>query len=285
MKKMIGLMILGVIGSLVTAQETSKDTTLADVVKALERIEAQLDKEGRVRWRGDMSDVAFGGGPLYPVRYFLNKEELQKYFDLGGNYESVPQVLFPFVNGGGGTWRWTFNNNLSIGLMYYGFGFATLGFLKHDTDPNGPNVTVDENGDGWDDYFSFAEYGITVFSFPISYRVPFEGVPLGVFAGAQLGLGVESAGFTRSPRNVLAATLGIQLDALSWRRMVVASGVWAGLEIGKGVVKLALEGGLDYYIPLGEWTPASGMHRLDAKPTKDINPVNAWFTIGPHFNY
>lgn len=270
---------------IVFAQNTNQETTLADVVKALERIESRLEKEARIRmWEGrEMWD--FGGGPIYPFRVLLDKDKFQSFFEEGGYYEDAPMLLFPFLNGGGGTWRITYDKRLSLGFMFYGFGFSGLGFLKHDTDPNGPNATVDENNDGRDDYYSYSGYGLNAFTFVVSYRIPFEGTPLGLFAGLQAGLGSESIGFSRSPRNVLSTTLGIQIDQLNWRRMLFATGGWAGLEIGQGIVKLALEGGFDYYVPLGDWMPESGMHRLDVKPSKDINPYSVWFSIGPHFNY
>lgn len=276
-----------VLGALSWAQEAAREATLADVVKALERIEAQIAEE-RALWKGE-GVMDFGGGPLFPTRILVWKEEFQKYFEAGGSYEEAPRVLFPFANGGGGTWRFTFNQRLSVGLSYYGFGFSCLGFLHHSTDPQGPNATIDENGDGLDDYYSYAGYGLGMFSFVIAYRLPLTEDPAtaAVFGGMQLGIGSESIGFSRYQRtsNVLANTLGIGLANLDWSRPLVGMGAWAGVDVGSRRVKLAVEGGVDYYLPLGGWLPASGMHRTDVKPASTVNALNFWFAIGPHFNY
>lgn len=284
-----GLMLASLLG----AQERpaqgsdSREATLSDVVKALERIEEQIAQERRV-FRGEKNEeVDFGGAPIYPFRILLGRQAFQSYYDEGGSYEAVPLVLFPFANGGGGTWRFTFNERLSIGLNLYGYGFSSLGFLKHDTAADGPNVTIDKNSDGWDDYYSYAGYGITVFSFLVSLRQPIGGAPVGVFGGVQIGVGSESIGFSRYGRtsNVLTNTLGIQIADLDWSRAVLATGFWVGLDAGSRRVKIALEGGLDYYVPIGGWMPASGMHRKDVKPEEGINGYSVWFSVGPHFNY
>ncbi len=287
MKSMIlaGFLLGSLIG--VQAQEPNQEATLSDVVKALERIEERIDLDVK-RFNGDDDDrVDFGGAPIFPVRVLLGQANIQKYFDEGGSYQTSPSILYPFANGGGGTWRWTFEQKLSIGFNYYGYGFSSLGYLKHDTAAEGPNATVDENLDGYDDYYSYAGYGMSVWSFVVSYRIPIEGTPVAFFVGTQAGIGNENVGFSRSDRtkNILANAVGIQIGDLDWSRTNFATGGWAGVEFGGRRAKLAIEAGMDYYIPMGEWSPEAGMHRTDVKPPVDLNNMNVWFVIGPHFNY
>lgn len=283
-------------------RDEQDEAVLADVIAELEEMNDRLwrmlgEDEDYEGFEGRAPDVGGGGGQFFPVRFFIDMPRLNTYVDSLGSFpgdpavagsDTYPLAMFPFVNSGGGTWRWSASRNFQIGMDFWNGGFSTLGFVDHNTDPLGPNDTADENGDGLDDYYSYANYGMGYWSVLASGKVePVEEV-LFLTGTARVGLGGETFSVERNRRDVVTSTLSIVTGSAAWNRALLQLGAAVGVQVAlddANVVRLGLEGGFDYYVPISPWMPGTGIHRTTAAPPADWNPMNAWVRIGPQFRY
>ena len=283
-------------GGLLFAQENEGDdgSGLGDVVVQLEEINKKLDDifgDKKDKWEG-APDEGFGGGPFFAVRYFPLMGMMNDYIESLGSYVSAEPLrnwMFPFVDGGGGTWRGVINKNLQFGMNYYGYGQSRLGHMIHQTNPEAANSTIDENGDGYDDYYTYASYGYSMWTFLGQGKVELAPELLYMVFGGQFGFGGEDVYIASNSRNVLQTALGIYPEASSWSRSLFMVGGYAGIQLrvdGKqNVVKLGLNTGFDYHIPMGDWMPEAGVHRLDPAPPAGFNSMNWWISFGPDFHF
>ena len=260
----------------------------ADVLEVLEEINRKLDRDKRMR-SGGAPDSGFGGGPLLPFRYLLGVADLNAYLKQLGSYDPMSEFYFPFVNGGAGTLRWSLDRNLQFGMEYGKFGQEVRGFAKHSTDAAGPRDTVDANGDGYDDYYSYAGYGQHYFAGIFQYK--WEAAPdlLYLTAGVKTGLAIERLQYDVNRRQVLTDTLGVTAGGSSWNRTSLLGSAYAGLQIGldggRNVLKLGIEAGVTGHYALQAWAPATGVHRRTPAPPNTWQGHNVWVSIGPQFHY
>lgn len=297
-KRLVLIMLIGLLvgGVSVFAQEEKRDdgTQLGDVVVQLEEINKKLDAIWGDEWktREGAPDKGFGGAPFFAIRYFPLMGLMNGYIGSLGNFTSTEPLhawMFPFVDGGGGTWRMVASKNFQVGMDYFGYGQSRLGYMNHQSDPMMANSTVDENGDGLDDYYSYASYGYFMWTFLGQGKV--ELVPELFYAtfGGKFGFGSEDVYIAANSRNVLETALGIYPNATSWSRPLFMVGGYAGLQVrldGKrNVVKLGLSTGFDYHIPMDDWMPEAGVHRTDAAPPAAFNSMNWWISFGPEFHF
>ena len=99
----------------------------------------------------------------------------------------------------------------------------------------------------------------------------------------------------RNPRHswtagqVLTETLGITSGSNSWNRASLVGGLYAGLQVrldgDLNVFKLGIEAGVNGHYALGEWAPATGVHKRTPAPPDAMQAHNFWFSIGPQFHY
>ena len=269
------------------AQEEDEVST-ADVLEVLEEINQKLDRDKKVASDG-APDYGFGGGPFLPFRYLPGIADLNAYFKRLGTYAPMNQFFFPFKDGGGGTYRWSLNGNLQLGLEHGGFSQDVLGFAKHVADPLGPRDTVDVDGDGYDDYHSYAGYGQHYFAGIFQYKLPLAPELVYLETGIKSGFSFESLRYGMDRRQVLTETLGITSGRNSWRRTSLIGGVYAGLQIrldgDRNFFKLGIEAGVDGHYALGGWAPATGVHKRILKPPDTMHGHNFWVAIGPQFHY
>lgn len=305
MKRIVLVLIaLALVVLPVTAQDddgSEEDVGNTDVVAVLEEINEKLDRVAPAA--RERSEVKFGGSPYFAGRYLLDMQKMSDYVDGLGDYgitesgqdpEGFSDFMLPFVNGGGGTWRWTGPNNFSVGLEYYGYGQSLLGQRNHLPDSGDTaeraNTTIDEDGDGLDDYYTYAGYGYNSFNFLARYAFS-VGENLFVGIGGKAGMGGDSFGISQNERSVIDTALNrsVQSDIIAWSRSLLSVGGFGGVqwkpEGRDGVFGLILDAGFDYHQPLSDWAPATGVHVGEAAPPDDFTPMNAWVTIGPSFNY
>lgn len=268
------------------AGEAADEVSTVDVLAVLEEINRKLDRPMR---SGGAPDSGFGGGPMMPFRYLLGTADLNAYFEQLGSYAPLNPFFFPFVNGGAGTWRWSFDESLQAGLEYGGFGQDVRGFAAHRSDPQGPRDTVDTDGDGYDDYYSYAGYGQHYFAGIVQYKWPIAPRLLYLAAGIKTGLAFERLRYGMDRRQVLTDTLGITSGGNSWRRTSLLGGAYAGLQIrldgDLNVFKLGIEAGVTGHYGLGAWAPATGVHRGTPAPPDTMQAHHFWLSIGPQFHY
>lgn len=230
----------------------------------------------------------FGGSPYFTVRFLPGVDALDDYLASVGDYEALGSLLYPFVDGGGGTWRLRLSRTLQMGIDYYGAGYTSLGFLTHETDPEAANDTVDEDGDGLDDYYSYASYGFSFVAGLLATEVPLGSRSLAATFTGRAGLGSEGFSIERNPRTVLETGLEIVAGSSDWTRRLALFGGSVGIAWRpnpRGPFSLGLDVGFDYYLPMGDWRPAPGVHRATVAPPADFNAMNAWLFVGPRFNY
>ena len=258
-----------------------------DILAVLEEINEKLDREAPVSSRR-APDSGFGGGPFWPLRYLPGVADLNAYFEQLGSYEAMSEFFIPLKDGGGGTWRWSVDGSLQFGMEYAGFGQDVLGFARHAVDPLGPRDTVDEDGDGYDDYHSYAGYGQRYFAGIAQYKWALA-PSLYLQTGIRAGLGFESLRYGMNRRQVLTDRLGITAGANSWTRTSLLGGAYAGLQIGldgdRNVLKLGIEAGVNGHYALEEWRPETGVHKRIPVPPADVQAHNFWVWIGPQFHY
>ena len=259
--------------------------------RAKEMFEIMMDEDIYGR-RGPFDKPGlFGGGPLLTFRYLTSMQQLNDYLSVLGNYEAMSPLFAPMVDGGGGTWRMTISDSFQVGFEYLGFGQKTLGFAVHQnpiTDPELPNETVDEDGDGFDDYYSYAGYGqwtgaaLAQLMLPVSELITLK-------AGVKAGVGYEGFGILINEREVLSTTIGVVAGNYAWDRFMLVAGAYAGLQVNltgkKGFFRIGLEAGFDGHWGITEWMPATGVHRLTTAPPEDFQSHNVWVWIGPQFSY
>ena len=200
--------------TLVMAAVADEDeVSTVDILAVLEEINEKLEREAPVSSRS-APDSGFGGGPFWPLRYLPGVADLNAYFEQLGSYEAMSEFFIPLKDGGGGTWRWSVDGSLQFGMEYAGFGQDVLGFARHAVDPLGPRDTVDEDGDGYDDYHSYAGYGQRYFAGIAQYKWALA-PSLYLQTGIRAGLGFESLRYGMNRRQVLTDRLGITAGANS----------------------------------------------------------------------
>ena len=274
---------------------------LEEINEKLERVVPDDDWDG---WDDEDEDgdngKGFGGGPFMAFRWLIDMQDLNDYLkDIGqfGGDKLFSPILYPFVDGGGGTWRVSLSERLQFGISYFGYGQNTWGYLNHTEDSQKSDDTIDENGDGYDDYVSYVEWGFGGANFIMEYKLPISPKSVYLELGGTFGMGSEGLTVDRSPRQVSSVIddlMAVQIltGRSDWSRMYFSVGGFTGLQFSfpktKGVVSFALEAGFDYHIPMeagGKWTPGVGVHRKEKSPPVDFNSMNVWFHLGPQFNY
>ena len=273
---------------LAPAKAPDDAVSTAEVLEVLEEINLKLDHGKRMR-SGGAPDSGIGGGPHLPFRYLLGTADLNAYVKQLGSYDAMSEFFFPFVNGGAGTLRWSLDRNLQLGMEYGKFSQEVRGFAKHSTDAAGPRDTVDANGDGYDDYYSYAGYVQRYFAGVFQYK--WEAAPdlLYVTAGVKTGLAFERLRYGMNRRQVLTDTLGAAAGGSAWKRTSLLGSAYAGLQIGLdgglNVFKLGIEAGVTGHYALAAWAPAIGVHRGAPAPPNTWQAHNVWVSIGPQFHY
>jgi hypothetical protein len=266
--------------------------TDADVVAVLEDINQKLERIAPAM-RDRERKGQFGGGPYFTTRFFLDMPTLNDYSTDLGDYGEFSRVAAPFVNGGGGTWRFGTKGAWQWGLDYWGLGFSEKGFRNHQEGAEEPNVTIDENDDGLDDFYSYAGWGLSVFGPLVQYKNSFAEMFF-FTAGGKAGFGSEGFSISQNQRTVLrdfAESFGLAAQATeySWERPLFMTGAYVGLQWKpkgeEGIFGMALNAGFDYFVPMSDWQPAVGVHRTDEAPPEDYNPMSAYVMVGPTFNY
>lgn len=270
------------------AHDDEDEVSTVDVLAVLEEINQKLDHDRSLRSDG-APDSGFGGGPSMPVRYLPGIADLNAYFKQLGSYAPMNLFFFPFKDGGAGTWRWSLDRSLQIGMEYGGFGQDVLGFATHASDPLGPRDTVDADGDGYDDYHSYAGYGQHYFAGIFQYKLPIAPRLLYLQTGIKTGLAFESLRYGMDRRQVLTETLGITSGRNAWKRTSLLGGVYAGLQIrldgDLNVFKLGIEAGVTGHYAINSWAPATGVHKGTPAPPDAMQAHNFWLAIGPQFHY
>lgn len=304
MKRILLLLLIVLVGGFAVADEhgedaermEDEDVILADVVEQLENINDRLSRitgEDDEEYEMRAPDVGGGGSQFYPFRYFLEMGTLNSYlagvgaFTRDDGTAGYSEFMFPMLDSGGGTWRWSFSRNFQVGFDFWSGGYTNLGQLTHQTAANAANDTVDEDGDGLDDYYSYANWGLGMGSLVVAGKLePVEDV-LFLTGAARVGMAGESFTVERSRRDVLETTVAIVTGDVEWSRSLLQLGGALGVQIAlddANVVRLGIEGGFDYFVPIGDWKPSAGVHTATTTPP-DWNPMNAWVRIGPHFRY
>lgn len=296
--------IVGVVGILLATgavgegdDDRKKDELYATLVekvgeeRAKEMFEMMLEQDAHGGHSGFGKLDGFGslgGGPLPAFRYLISMQQLNDYLAVLGDYEALNPIFYPMVDGGGGTWRMTINDRFQVGFEYVGFGQKVLGQAVHQTDPELPNDTVDEDGDGLDDYYSYAGYGqwsgaaLAQLMLPVSELITLK-------AGIKVGVGHEGIGISINEREVLSTSLGVVAGNYAWDRFMFVGGGYAGIQLNiggkKSSFRLGLEAGFDGHWGVTEWMPATGVHHLTAAPPEDFQSHSIWVWVGPQFSY
>ncbi len=280
----------------VTAAEIAD--ILQEINQNLQKITGDFDMDKRRKDDGPAPDFGFGGAPYWPVRILFDMDKMNGYVRGIGSYEAFPEVIVPFRDGGGGTWRWMFNKYAQMGMNYFGAGFSSRGQQHHaqptsDLATNYPVygvITVDENGDKLDDYYTYASYSFFYWSMLFQGKLPLH-KRFNLVAGAQIGFGSEAFAITRNDRTTgpLSGALGIMNGDSNWERSYLVTGGWLGAQINvdnKNIFKLGLDVGFDYNIPFEKnWSPTAGTHVAEAAPPYNFNAMNLWITFGPQFHF
>jgi hypothetical protein len=311
---LIALTALVLVAGAALAQD-GEEMSNEEIVEQLARINEKLDRVIPSESEKDDDDgAAFGGGPFYATRYLLEIDELNTYLDARGDYDDFKPFFIPFADGGGGTWRLTLQNGLQFGAEFWGYGQSRLGLRTHQ-DPavndDLANDTIDEDGDGFDDYYTYAEYGIGLASATVGYKLGFGDAPLAGLLTLRGGFGGDTFAITQNKRNVITAALQIDTPTVLWQRSLAGVGGSLALQLNPPdfsaemesdmdedgddrdrhrVTGLLIEFGFDYFFSLAGrsnevWEPTLGVHHLDPVPPTDYNPMNAWVNIVPTFNY
>lgn len=294
MKKISALIIFTLLALGLNAQEGApgESQDRPETVILLERIAAKLDKvyPESEPTRG-APDFGFGGSSFWAVRFVGGMEQMSDFVQSQGSYDRMTSVMAPFANGGGGTWRWVFSRNFQIGANYYGYGDSQLGFKKHNASAQGPQDTVDANTDGLDDYYSYASYGFSAWTFLAQGRIPVVERLLALQVGTQVGFGNDSFTISRNDRqsNMALTGLGIMTGDVGWDRSFLVTGAWLGVDLqldgDLNVFRLGLQAGYDLHTPMSSWNPGVGVHRLESAPPADFRSSNFWIHFGPQFHY
>lgn len=267
------------------AQDTAKDdeVTLADVVVALEKINAQLADEQDETVSVPYEPHGFGGGPRFELRYMVDMADMNAYADQRGDYEDFGSIMYPFVNSGSGTWRWVISPALQIGWDAWGGGFSGLG-QKNAAETG----AVDADTDGLDDFYSYASYGVSANDFVIQWKTPLVKDALYLGFGGRVGVLSESFSIDQNERSVTEAVVSALAGTGSWSRASLDTGAYATLQFQPDPeqrwFRLSLTAGFDYPAVAGDWTPSAGVHVSEAAPPAGYSGMNAWLGFGFDFN-
>ena len=297
MKRITGLIAVFIMctgAAFVFAQDESGDSeeemSAAEIVTILEEINQKLERFDGKKWQDEdkrAPDEGFGGGSYWPVRIFFGMDTMNTYVQGLGSYTAFPKVSIPFRDGGGGTWRISFNKNFQIGINYWGGGYSSLGQQSHQTAADLANVTIDEDGDGLDDYYSYASYNYFFWSFLFMGKIHVHEM-VSIVAGAHAGLGQEFFDIARNERNFLQTTLSILNGDPNWSRMLFVPGGWVGVQLNpdkKNFFKIGLDVGFDYQVPLEKWQPGAGTHTLESAPPEDFSAFNLNVGLNMQFHF
>lgn len=273
--------------ALPAATEAQGQADLADVVLQLQRVNEQLAKafpEKSVQ-QNVREYPKFGGGFYMPYRNFLSMGTLNTWLAGQGNFAPLSANWFPFANGWGGSWRWSFSKNFQMGFGTWGGGVSSLG--QRDATAHG---SIDEDADGLDDYYSYASYGLSFFDFEFFYRLPI-GSKMAFIPGAILGLGSESMGISRNDRTFVnnSSGLGGIIADSSWTRFLFDLGLrasfqWQPFE-GAKWFRFAINTGFNYPVAPGTWRPGAGVHVSDVAPPESWVPMHYWASFSFDFNF
>jgi hypothetical protein len=259
----------------------------SEMLEVLEEINEKLDKLIPDYEREDLKPYeGGGGGPFLPVMILFDMDTMNDYLDSIGDFENYSTLFYPFTNGGGGTCRYSFNKHVQIGMECYGYGISKYGFLND----SGVEI-VDDDGDNFDDYYSYVDYGFFVFAFLAQYKIELVKDLFFFYVGGKLGIGSEHFTVSRNRRQVsnLAATIQAAIENTGWSRTLLSTGPYVGMQFDLDkedhVFKLGLDVGFNYKIPLNTWSPGAGVHQDEANPPKTFNAMNLWISFGPQFNF
>jgi hypothetical protein len=257
----------------------------SEMLEVLEEINEKLDKLLPDYERDDFKPYeGGGGGPFLPVMIMFGMGKMNDYLSSIGDFEDYSTLLYPFTNGGGGTCRYSFNKHFQIGMEVYGYGISQYGFLK-----GGVEIVDPIPSDGFDDYYSYADYGFFVFAFLAQYKVELVKDFVYFNMGGKLGIGGENFTVTRNSRQVTAGAIQALIENTGWSRTLLSTGPYIGMQLDldkeKHVFKMGLDVGFNYNIPLNTWTPGAGVHKDEAAPPKTFNAMNLWINFGPQFHF
>ena len=287
-KSLIAIILGATLVAAAAANDEEDEVSTVDVLAVLEEINQKLDHDRSFRSDG-APDSGFGGGPFMPVLYLPGIADLNVYLKKLGSYAPMNPFFFPFKDGGAGTLRWSLDRSLQIGMEHGRFSQDVRGSAMHTSDPLGPRDTVDADGDGYDDYYSYAGYGKHYFAGIFQYKLPIAPGLLYLATGIKTGLAFESLGYGMDRRQVLTETLGIESGGNSWKRTSLLGGVYAGLQIrldgDLNVFKLGIEAGVTGHYAISAWEPATGVHKRTPAPPAAMQAHNFWVAIGPQFHY
>lgn len=275
--------------------ENAEEVSFAELATILEEINHKmgvLTGERRRKDDGPAPDEGFGGGSYWPVRIYFGMDTMNSYVQSLGTYEPFPMISVPFADGGGGTWRISFNKYFQIGANFWGGGFSSLGQQYHQdpvTSPTLANITVDEDGDGLDDYYSYASYSYFYWSFLAMGKLPLHR-RINLVFGGQIGIGEELFGISRNQRksSLLGGALGVMHGDSDWSRMLFIPGAWTGIQLNvdkKNIFKLGLDVGFDYPVPMQSWMPESGVHTEESAPPESFNSMNLNIGLNMQFHF
>lgn len=285
-KLIVAVLVVGLIAAAAAIGQEDPEV-LSQLEEINEKLDMLTDRDDEETERAP--DTGFGGAPYYTVRYFLDVDTLNDYVTDLGSYSAFSPVMYPFVNGGGGTWRVAFSRTLQVGFDFFGMGQQRLGFLDHRTDALSANDTEDENGDGLDDYYSYASYGYSMFAFLVQGKQSLAGDRLYAVFGARTGFGGETMNVSRNRRTVVTGTLDIISGSSDWTRALFLLGAYGGMQLNvdpdSNVLKIGLDVGFDYHMPMDDWMPATGVHRTVDAPPAAFNGMNVWLFLGPQFHF
>jgi len=279
MISVIGLVLLA---PLAAQAEDGEAVALADVVLVLERISSQLEEQEEPDTESTGITINMGGGPRFDVRQFLDIGTMNSYLATRGKYEDFGGWLYPFVNSGGGTSRFNIGENLQLGWNAWGGGFSSLGHRVANTVD-----TIDQDSDGYDDYYSYASYGIQVNDFLLQYKIKLAR-QLYVGLGGLVGLASESFSIQQNQRSFVESAVSSITGSSDWSRSLLDTGAYLTLQFQpdpyRDFFKISLNGGFDYPIALGDWMPSAGVHKDIAAPPAAFRAMSWHVGLGLDFN-
>jgi hypothetical protein len=259
----------------------------ADILAVLEEINEKLERlpDRFQKRKHDDPFKGVGGSLFYPTRIFFDMDDLNSYINRVGGYEDFKKVLVPFKDGWGGTFRLSFNKNWQIGTEVYFYGLSSNGLMNSTADPG----VVDNDGDGKDDFYSYAEYNLGVINLIGQGKVELVKERLFFFGGIKAGFGKQTIDFTRNPsENNFGGNLSAFFGDASWKQFIMPVGGFVGLQFYLGTEKrfsIGLDTGFEYYIPITDWKPGTGVHKDFPAPPDDFNPMNMYIALGGRLHY
>ncbi|MBU0935419.1 MAG: hypothetical protein KKI09_00250 [Spirochaetes bacterium] len=263
------------------AQESSVLTD-AEMDQLLAAINAEAEAQNQPVEEYNGPVINMGGGPRFDVRQFLDIGTMNSYLATRGNYSAFSGWLYPFVNSGGGTSRFNIGDNLQLGWNAWGGGFSSLGHrVVNAVD------TIDQDSNGYDDYYSYASYGIQVNDFLLQYKIKLAR-QFYVGLGGLVGLASESFSIQQNQRSFVESAVSSITGSSDWSRSLLDTGAYLTLQFQpdpyRDFFKISLNGGFDYPIALGDWMPSAGVHKDIVAPPAAFRAMNWHVGLGLDFN-